>query len=369
MTARGHTPEAMGEVEMKVKNMGTKFRGGLLAIIAVASLATACSGGQSAAPTLGVKTAAVITAPSTDVVALKKTPASLATDDPAWSQAQPTTISTDVIPESKATDPVDVQMQALYSDTDVWFRFQWSDPSHDAFTVWQWDGTKWTSPSATSDRLGLFWEIAPTADFEARGCAALCHKSTSDSIAKWYMIAPNPRDAMDLWQWTGSTYGPMGSANNGHLAGVQTGDPASTSYRASAFLSDPSTGGGTMSNTNAAKDGPAFMQDPAKQPLYGPGYLAVGETVALDISKIKIGDQIAKSALAPFQGERGDIDGKTTYDNGRYTVVMHRKLNTGFPDDAKFAVGGTFTFGLAVWNQLDQENHTVTGQAYHLKLP
>ena len=55
---------------------------------------------------------------------------------------------------------------------------------------------------------------------------------------------------------------------------------------------------------------------------------------------------------------------------GQYTVVFHRKLDTGFTDGAhvKFTPGGTFTFGRVVWNALDQENHTVTGTAYHLKL-
>jgi hypothetical protein len=302
-------------------------------------------------------------------VALKKTPASVATDDPAWSGAAVTTVHTDVIPESKATGPVDVKMQALYSDTDVWFRFQWTDPTQDAFSVWQWDGTKWSSPSPTADRLSLYWEMAPVADFEARGCQALCHKGAGDPISKWYMVAPNATDVLDNWQWTASTFAGMGGANNLHLAGVNTSDPTTSPGRGSAIIADPNTGGGTVSNTNAAKDGPIAMQDPTKtNPLYGPNYLAVSESVALDISKIKVGDKIPKTELAPFQGERGDIDGKTTYANGQYTVVFHRKLDTGFPDDAKFTVGGTFTFGLAVWNQLDQENHTVTGSAYHLKL-
>lgn len=356
--------------------MGKRFLGLVVAVTGVAALAAACGGGGSSngggsAPSSATAgqaaTAAPTTAP-TDVVALKKTPASLATDDAAWTGAQATTVHTDVIPESKATGPTDVKMQALYSDTDVWFRFQWNDSSHDAFNVWQWDGTKWTSPSGMSDRLGLYWEITPVADFEARGCAALCHKGTGDPIAKWYMVAPNHDDVLDNWQWTASIYGAMGAANNLHLTGFQTGDPTTDAYRESAIVGDPNTGGGTVSNTNATKDGPKMMQDPTKQPLYGTGYLAVSEAVALDVSKLKVGDQIAKSELAPFQGERGDIDGKTTYANGQYTVVFHRKLDTGFPEDAKFKVGGTFTFGLAVWNQLDQENHTVTGQPYHLKL-
>ena len=347
--------------------MGKRFLVLMVAVMGVAALAAACGGGGSSstatpAATTGQATAAPTTAP-TDVVALKKTPASTATDDPAWAGAAVTTVHTDVVATSKGTGPVDVKMQALYSDTDVWFRFNWSDPTNDAFSVWQWDGTKWTSPSTTSDRLALYWEITPVADFEARGCLALCHKGTGDTIDKWYMIAPGQNDVLDNWQWQAAIYGPMGSADNLHLTGTPPTDD-----RESALVADPDTGGGTVSNTNATNDGPKMMQDPTKQPLYGKGYLAVSEAVALDISKIKVGDQIAQDELAPYNGERGDIDTKTTYANGQYTVVFHRKLNTGFPDDAKFTVGGSFAFGLAVWNQLELQNHTVTGQAYHLKL-
>lgn len=361
--------------------MGKRFLGLVVAVTGVAALAAACGGGGSSsggsapsATTAGGSQASgqATTAPAaaaTDVVALKKAPASVATDDPAWAAAPATTVKTEIVATSKGPGPVDVKMQALYSDTDVWFRFNWSDPTQEAFSVWQWDGTKWTSPSPTSDRLSLYWEITPVADFEARGCLALCHKGTGDTIEKWFMIAPNHDDLLDNWQWTASTFAGMGGANNLHITGFQTGDPTATTYRESAIVADPNTGGGTVSNTNATKDGPAMMQDPTKTaPLYGPNYLAVSESVALDVTKLKVGDKIPKTELAPFQGERGDIDGKTTYANGQYTVVFHRKLVTGFPDDAKFTVGGTFTFGLAVWNALDQENHTVTGQPYHLKL-
>ena len=355
--------------------MGKRFLGLVVAVTGVAALAAACGGGGSSstatpAATTGQATAAPTTAP-TDVVALKKTPASTATDDPAWAGAAVTTVHTDVVATSKGTGPVDVKMQALYSDTDVWFRFNWSDPTHDAFNVWQWDGTKWTSPSTTSDRLSLYWEITPVADFEARGCLALCHKGTGDTIDKWYMIAPSATDVLDNWQWTASTYGPLGQVNNKKLVGVQSGDPTSTTYRESAIASLPQTAGsGPVANTNATADGPKMMQDPTKQPSLGQRYLAVTEAVALDVSKMKVGDQVPKSMLAPYAGEAADIDSKTTYANGQYTVVFHRKLDSGFTDGAhvKFTPGGTFTFGLAVWNQLDQENHTVTGQAYHLKL-
>lgn len=360
--------------------MGKRFLGLVVAVTGVAALAAACgggassnSGGGSAAQATTAGGSQATTAPAaapTDVIALKKAPASTATDDPAWAGAAVTTVKTDVIATSKATGPVDVKMQALYNDSDIWFRFQWSDPTHDAFNVWQWDGTKWTSPSTMSDRLSLYWETTPVADFEARGCLALCHKGAGDPIAKWYMIAPSATDVLDNWQWTASTFGPLSQANNKKLVGAQSGDPTTDAYRESAIASLPQTAGsGPVSNTNATKDGPIKMQDPTKQPSLGQGYLAVSEAVALDVSKMKVGDQVPKSMLAPYAGEMADIDSKTTYANGQYTVVFHRKLDSGFgASHVKFTPGGTFTFGLAVWNALDQENHTVTGSAYHLKL-
>jgi hypothetical protein len=355
------------------------MRTSLFWLMLAAALATACgggnnsnngnnSGGTAATKAAAASTTAASASASTDVAAVKKTPASLAVDDAAWTGVKATALKTQVIAESKATHPVDVNMQALYSDSDIWFRFQWADTTNDATTVWQWDGTKWNgSVSTTADRLALYWQMAPSAEFESLGCAALCHK-TSDPIAKWYMIAPHATDILDNWQWTASTSAPMGQVNDLSIKGAQSGDPTSTAYRESAIAADPGTGG-TVANTNQAGDGPKSMQDPSKPASYGPNYLAVNEAVTLDVSKLKAGDKIPKSMLSPWLGDRGDVDAKTQYANGQYTVVFHRKLDTGHPDDdVKLAVGGTYTFGLAVWDQLDQENHTVTNVPYRLLL-
>ncbi len=335
---------------------GTKSPAGASSQVTVAP--TSASSASSASATSGS---------ATDVVAKKQAPASLATDDPAWSGAATTTVKTDIIQTSKATHPVDVSMQALYNDTDIWFRFSWADTTNDATSVWQWDGTKWNGTvSTTTDRLALYWEINPISDFEARGCAALCHRGDNETIDKWYMIAPNAGDMLENWQWTASTSAPMGQANNLDL--VSTHD-ASSIESSIVAQQQAAGGGGTVSNTNATNDGPKMMQDPTiTSPLYGPNYLAVTEAVTLDMSKIKPGDKVPKTMLAPWTGDRGDIETKTTYANGKYTVVFHRKLNTGQTDDVTFKPGSKYTFGLAVWDALDQQNHTVTNVAYHLVL-
>jgi len=54
----------------------------------------------------------------TDLVAVKKAPASLASDDPAWREADATTIKTTVVVGSEATGPNDVAVQALRFDCD-----------------------------------------------------------------------------------------------------------------------------------------------------------------------------------------------------------------------------------------------------------
>jgi Ethylbenzene dehydrogenase len=344
---------------------------GLVSVATLGVLFVSACGGDSSStnPTsTGSAPSPADSASPTDLVAKKQAPASLAVDDPAWTGVSVTTAKTEVIKESKGKAPVDVKVQALYNDSDIWFRFQWSDATNNNLpNYWQYDGTKFTTVANTSERLGLYWEMAPVADFEARGCLALCHKGTGDTIDKWYMIAPNPTDQLDLWQWTAASSAFTGGTDY-HIGGAQSGDPTSSAYRESAIAPDPGTGG-TVTNANATNDGPKVMQDPSKTtPLYGPNYLVVSEAVTLDVTKLKAGDKISKTQLAPFVGDRADIESKVAWANGQYTVVFHRKLDTGNPDDVKFTVGGTFTFGLAVWDALDQENHTVTGQPYHLIL-
>jgi hypothetical protein len=176
------------------------------------------------------------------------------------------------------------------------------------------------------------------------------------------MVAPNPGNLLDIWQWTANVFTPLGQANDGSIRNDH--DPAN---RGGSIVQDPSTGG-TVNNANADNTAPTLMQDPSKTPLYGPNYLAVSQTIALDVSKLKAGDLIPRTMLAPYQGDRADIDTKVSYASGQYTLVFHRKLDTGQPDDAKFVVGNTYAFGLGVWDALDNENHTVTAVAYHLLL-
>lgn len=333
----------------------------LVALIGTAVIA-GCGGSSK---TASDSPAAAATLPPTTVGAVKQAPASMAVDDAAWAGAAVMTITTDLVKGTEATAPVDVDIQALYSDTDVWFRLQWPDSSEDASSLWQYDGSAWQRVAGHPDRVSLLWPMTAVATFEAKGCYAACHRPAAgaDASEEPYMILPAADEMADNWQWTGST-GPQNQVADRTLQGVAT-DPTKPG---TAFVNDASDGGGTVSNSAKAPDvGPAYMQNPATKAAFGPNYLVAADAIPIDMSTVKAGDTIPRSMIdKPWAGSRGDIDALGVYANGTWTLVMHRKLDTGNTDDLKFDPTQSYLFELAVWDGLDEINHTVGHDVYTL---
>ena len=338
----------------------------LLPIALAASFVIACGGG-------GEEAAAPSATPKADpnvLTASKQVPASLATDDPAWAAAPILSAQMEIIKGTKQTEAVVVEAQALYSETDVWFRFQWPDATQDIGRPWQYDGTKWALSSRKSDRIGLLWPIGTVGRFEQRGCYAACHRDTADADKstpiddKAYMILPRPEDKADNWQWTGESSAPVNQVGDFWFAGVLS-NPDSKS---SAIRSDEGAGGTTNNAVAAPGVGPAKMQDPAKKPTYGASYITPADAIPLDITKFKAGDSVPRRFVTPWTGSKGDIKSSATYAAGKWTVVFNRKLDTGNADDVKFVPGQSYLFQIAVWNGDDHAEHTVAADVYTLTM-
>jgi hypothetical protein len=336
-----------------------------MVLLGVMGAAIAACGGSSKSNAGDAAAATAAALPPTTLGAVKQAPASMAIDDAAWARASVMTVKTDVVKGTEATEPVDVSVQALYSDTDVWFRLQWADSSQNDSSLWQYDGSAWGRAPGMTDRVSLLWPMTAVSTFESKGCYAACHRPAAgaDASEKPYMILPAADEMADNWQWTAST-GPQNQVSDRTLQGALS----KPDNIGSAFVSDTLDGGGTVSNSAKAPDvGPVKMQDPAKPATYGPNYLVAAEAVPLDMSKIKAGDTIPRSMIdKPWAGSRGDIDAMGVYANGTWTLVMHRKLDTGQTDDLKFDPTQSYLFELAVWNGVDQVNHTVGHDVYTL---
>ncbi|MFA7249193.1 MAG: ethylbenzene dehydrogenase-related protein [Dehalococcoidia bacterium] len=351
-------------------------------VAAAAVLAAACGGGAEK-PAAGTGTAAAGTTkaaasasatakvdPNT-LAAKKASPGSLAVDDPAWNGAPVMKAQMELIKGTKPTEAGVVEAQALYSDTDVWFRFQWADTTEDRGRPYIYDGSKWALSARMTDRLSLLWPIGTITGFEAKGCYAACHREGSDDKATaidaktTYMILPKAGDKADNWQWTGESSAPVGQVDDLRFEGALA-DPKVLS---SAIVKDKLDSGGPLSNAVPTPGvGPAKMQDPAKKATYGAAYLAAADAIAIDPSKFKAGDKVPRRLAAPWVGSEGDIDSKASYAAGKWTVVMHRKLDTKNADDIKFEAGKSYLFEIAVWDGIDHENHTIAKDVYTLTL-
>lgn len=107
----------------------------------------------------------------------------------------------------------------------------------------------------------------------------------------------------------------------------------------------------------------ADLSDPAKSK-----HLIVGQNTApYDAGKIKDGDLLPAHILdtGSAEGSAADVDyARGVFENGKYTVVMRRKLDTGHPQDDKvLKVGGIYTFGFSV-------HEGATGKrAHHVSFP
>ncbi len=324
----------------------------LVGVPVAAMLALACGGGGGddggASPT--------------DLVARKAVPASFAGDDPAWSKATVTSVDTSGVRGASQKTPITVKVQALYSESTVWFRFEWADQTESAGRLWEYDGTQWKS-AGNEDRLALYWDMTTIGQFSESGCATLCHNPRAEAIEKWYMITPDAAARADNWHWKAARTNPTGQADDKYLTGTLT-DPNDVE---SANKSDAKESGGYVDNKAKDAAAPAMMLDPAKKASLGSPFILVSEATNIDISRMKAGDKLPRELLAAFKGSRGDIEAKGVWSNGRWVVVLRRALNTGHEDDVSFQVGKAYPFGLAVFDNAGGVNHTISEGALTLK--
>jgi hypothetical protein len=99
------------------------------------------------------------------------------------------------------------------------------------------------------------------------------------------------------------------------------------------------------------------MQNPSKAPSI-PGSLLVEEAVGITgKSKFKDGDEIPGYMLnRVWKGSFADVKTKGVWQNGKWSVMMSRRLQTGYDDDVQFNTRKTYPFGIAVFDNAHEHN-------------
>ena len=306
---------------------------------------------------------------------------------------------------------IDLYVQAAYDGEDAYFRFQWktrNDFPGIAHPHWRFDGQDWKQigwprlhkmvwdegqPAIYEDRLSMMVDDGSVPMFAEQGCWLSCHTamrdmpdvakgddvkahpllgeglhkkdvrkylpgSRSDDDASWDKTKTAEEIAalkasggfVDLMQWRGHRSRPIGMADDGYVL----------EYR----LTDG--GKGIFSkNWDKEKNQPKYMFDEQKVGFKSRTMEQIRDTsqpssiipeengVAFDPDAgWKEGDMIpeyyASRAMAKDSAaDNSDVTG--TWENGVWTIVWVRKMDTGHPKDDKILEeGNAYTFGFAV---------------------
>ena len=244
-----------------------------------------------------------------------------------------------------------IKVRSVYTKDEVFFLFQWHDYNKSMNkNSWKFTGGKWIKQKGDEDRLGVVWEINRIDKFATKGCTVLCHNEAKNH-EDWYYAVSSPSEKADLWHWKAVRSNPVGYTEDGYVTINPSKKPEEGRKR------DAGSEAKAKSNRTKDKSKPAYMQNPSKAPSIE-GSLLVNEAVMIkDHSAFKEGDEIPGYMLnTVWGGSFADLKTKGVWQNGKWAVMMSRKLQTGNDDDVQFNTRKTYPFSLAVFDNAHEHN-------------
>lgn len=290
---------------------------------------------------------------------------------------------------------VNLDVQAAYDDEFLYMRLAWDAQDPGAYhTLWRFDGEDWQSfagPKPISEGGSPSYEesvsvlldefdnvrVAPDskAGFVTGGCFITCHNDMrgmaqgSDGVGK-YLPMTRTDDKLksddeirqllqdgqflDLWHWRAALSNPVGYGDDGYVLDDRNPDTGRVSF-------------------SLSKEGPAWMFDEKTlgfktarldemQRNLELFHLIEGKTATTFDSKADFqeGDILPTALVREPEGSAGDILANGSYRDGKWTVVLRRKLDTGNPDDKKFMEGERYNLAFAVHDDF------VGGRRHHV---
>jgi hypothetical protein len=245
---------------------------------------------------------------------------------------------------------LELKAKSVYTIDDLFFRFEWPDADQSMNkSKWKFAGGKWAKQPGDEDRLGVVWEINRIDKFATKGCAVLCHNESKNK-KEWYYSVSSSSEKGDLWHWKSVRSNPVGYTEDGLVVANPNMKPEEGRKR-------DAGSGRAEDNTTKDKSGPALMQDPAKPASIKGSLLAVEAVEIKDSSMFKEGDEIPGYVLnKEWKGSFADIKTAGIWKDGKWTVMMSRKLTTGNNDDVEYDTRKKYSFGVAVFDNANEEN-------------
>lgn len=280
-----------------------------------------------------------------------------------------------------------VRLQAVYTDTDVFFRVRWADPTNSIDRQrWVFDGNVWTQQDKTplsegganvhyEDKLAFLWVMsAPEVVEDGSFYPTYLDEFDAEELGYDRPVKSAPvGERLDMW----------------HLKYVRTNftTPSQVDDQYLDDARDPEASGnaGRHSDPQGEVEGGYYnsvrdFTDSDGNTVQGPGFYVPGNpnvfiitqdmidrdealeiTSFEDLMAFPAGTILPGVIGRPLTGSRGDIRGKTTWRNGWYEAEIGRALDTGDAEhDVNLSdVNATYYFGIGTFDNT-QIRHAVS---------
>jgi len=247
---------------------------------------------------------------------------------------------------------IELKAKSVFTKDEIFFRLEWPDKDKSTNkNAWKFAGGKWVKQKANEDRLGVMWEINRIDKFATKGCAVLCHNESKDN-KEWYYSTSSKKEKGDLWHWKSVRSNPVGFTEDGFVVDNPKKEPEKGRKRDAGNKAYKAG-----NNRTKDKKGPAYTQDPAQKASI-PGTLLKTEAIELTSAHTpKEGDWLPGYVLnTDWKDSFGDIKTQGVWKDGKWTVVMSRKLDTGYDDDVQYNTRKKYPFAIAVFDNAHEHN-------------
>jgi len=267
-----------------------------------------------------------------------------------------------------AAGTTQVEMRALHNDEFLYMRIQWDDVTYNrSYRPWVRTEKGWMhlNPGGSDekiyneDKMAILFPIVENSDFERYGCSVFCHNSGKNRYG--FHWTPN-EDIVDVWHWKSVRTDPLGHVDDKYWQGKgaltadsdgRHGDPGESGYA-----------------NNLVEDitNPIMLPRGLDSIYMGALVLSRSDIYTRESAELTpVGRVVPGAIISETGGDRADIRCHSSFYEGRWTLRIMRKLDTGSPYDVVFRQGGNYHFAVAAFDH-SSFRHAYNQRTYKLHL-
>lgn len=259
-------------------------------------------------------------------------------------------------------------MRAFYNDSHIFMKIEWEDAVYNRiYRPWVRTGSGWMhlNPGGSDERIynedkfALIFPISKDPGFQNYGCSVYCHSDQRNGHGRHWTV---DNVMVDAWHWKSVRTDPIGNVDDKYWLGAGE-------------LSDDSDGrhgdpgqGGHANNLVEGVDNPIMLPVDLDSITMGALIESKAEIYTKKAAeRLPAGIEIPGAIISEMTGDRADIQCISAYRDGRWTLNIMRKLDTGSNYDVAFRRGEKYDFAAAAFDHT-ANRHAYNHQVYRLHL-